>query len=224
MHCKNCGWNNPDNAKECEKCHSRFKNVLNPKGPNPFRPGDRHDLGQTPTIMGSVGSLHIPDSAYRHSPSAAPHNSHVVPPPPAPAGAQEAEAPANCPDCGYPLGGSPSSCPNCGCDLSSLMASKENPVQQKPVIKQTVLSRNPDFFPHDDNPLPSSDGIREITPANAASLLPAGTAEISGADRAWNIEALSEESEVYIRVAGGKFSLVDGDIILIDGKKYRFTI
>ncbi|MDE6329254.1 MAG: zinc ribbon domain-containing protein [Muribaculaceae bacterium] len=146
MRCKNCGWNNPDSAKVCEKCKARFKNIPNSIGPNPYRPGGRHDRGETPTIIGKNDPLHVPGNFYARRPgshdktlTSAPGVNGVakqrvaVGPP-----AIRLEGTATCPDCGYLTAAASPSCPCCGRSADATDLGSDS-------LMPTVISHN--FIP-----------------------------------------------------------------------------
>lgn len=244
MHCKNCGWKNPDNATECEKCHSRFKNNLKAAGPNPFRPGSSKDQGKTPTVMGALGapktgSAKFASSQFKHLDVASSGPATQMP---TMANAGDTQ-PANCPECGYPLGDGASTCPNCGAPVPVTPAADsaiQSPVDTTPVNKGTILSSAPPAFlnmegaaslvPVSADNIPSGDRIdingdydmidgRRLGTDDPSPLL-----SISCDNGQWNIEGADENTPVFIKVAGGKFNLVDGDIISVDGKFFRFSL
>ncbi|MDE6272066.1 MAG: zinc-ribbon domain-containing protein [Muribaculaceae bacterium] len=151
MRCKNCGWQNPDTAPVCEKCHSKLNNTYNPNRPRAARPGDERDLGRTPTVMGKANPFAAsPDTPHdRPSPSTY-HNQANFSSKPASQGTSQ--RPAICPDCGYPLSDRSDSCPNCGKQIEihdpmqNAGEEKNSPDSYGP-LKGTILSSNPFLFP-----------------------------------------------------------------------------
>lgn len=229
MRCKNCGWNNPETAKECEKCHSKFKNVPNSKGPNPFRPGSSSDLGKSPTVMGAVGDLSLAGSKSPKPVLKTDVNSFTE--------MIEGES-VNCISCGYPLSDEATSCPNCGAPVMKKESAVNKDSDSAPLFKGTVLTgRNPIFesptgyvslSPVDgSSPVEIPDSVSEISLGISGEELSISTGnpviQMTCDGDKWSIESLDEDTPVYIRVSGGKFSLVEGDIIVVNGKQFRFT-
>lgn len=144
MRCRNCGWNNPDGATECEKCHSKLTGFKSPNRPQAARPGDSRSLGQTPTVMGRPGmpGLQPPKPATPFTPGG--KGSAI-----GGSGSSSANLkhrPGICPDCGYPVSEKAESCPNCGYDFSKFAKAndkKGTPGEAKPAFNGTILTKNP---------------------------------------------------------------------------------
>ncbi len=202
MRCKNCGWQNPETATVCEKCHSKLKTTYNPNRPSATRPGDARDLGRTPTVMGGVNPFaSAMDPASTLHPSASGNPFYRTPSPiPSPQDSSDEERmPSICPDCGYPLSGCSDSCPNCGKKFNGQPSqqydsSLPGATSAASPLKGTILSSNP--FP----------GYEE---------LPDGTFPQGD----YSLQPVDEDGRPYDE----PLLINEGDTIVIGNERFLFT-
>lgn len=243
MRCKNCGWENPDSASSCEKCH----NPLAQEGPVNSKPTAHVSEGLRGTVAegmvfddASSAPQAVPKSCPKcgypisDTSTTCPNCNHELSPAPT------AKQTMNCKSCGIPLEGNAKFCPSCGTPVAGASAPSRPRIQRSgmgtvlggPVAGPTPSTRfctlRPLAWEGEDvnyNPVTyTGDSIilnRANTDPNNNSITSREQAVLTCEDGEWYIENRSELRTTFIRV-NGRVKLNKGDIIVLGNREFEF--
>ena len=125
MRCKNCGWENPDNAIRCEKCNAPLSGSMVDRDSHSGdpQPGSYSERPLSGTVKESsvFPSASVNNQGTRRRPSADSYDDVNV----------NESAPSTCPKCGYPLRPDMKVCPSCGTPLRNAPKNEPNAVATK---------------------------------------------------------------------------------------------
>lgn len=115
MRCNNCGWDNGPGSSVCVKCgHTLQSGEVQYQEPAP---------APRPTVLNSQQAEPAPRPTRIVNSSDLQNQVSLK--------ATVAQAPKNCPHCGYPVVGNFTSCPNCGASLGSAPTTLQSPTPKK---------------------------------------------------------------------------------------------
>ena len=128
MRCNNCGWDNAPGSSACVKCghplqmggaqyEDPYKGVNVPNY-NSGEPTPRPTVLNSQQVEPKPRPTRIVNSSDFQSQT--------------PLNATVAQAPKNCPHCGYPVVGNFTSCPNCGASFGAAQTAIQNALERKP--------------------------------------------------------------------------------------------
>lgn len=216
MRCKNCGWENPDNLQQCEKCNS------------PLDAGSIHNH-QSPShpereavLRGTISEQQVFDVSDQSN-----HGNN------------------RCPQCGYPIREGTHHCPNCGHDLAAADSPKDyyqkeikSPNHKPNATINPWANRNhgrifklePVAWEGEKDTKATLSFMGESVELNRYNTDPANNtitskvqAEISCENGTWFIEDKSAQGSSFIQ-AKRKIALENGDVIMLGDRKFIFKI
>ncbi len=115
MRCNNCGWDNGPGSSVCVKCgHTLQAGDVQYQEPTP---------APRPTVLNSQQAEPAPRPTRIVNSSDLQNQASLK--------ATVAQAPKNCPHCGYPVVGNFASCPNCGASFGSAPTTIQNAPEKK---------------------------------------------------------------------------------------------
>jgi uncharacterized Zn finger protein (UPF0148 family) len=208
MRCKNCGWENPEDNTNCEKCKAPL--VRGSSGEQAYSPANVQPENRLKkTIFETDAS-----------------------------GREESDKANICSHCGYPMRANDASCPNCGHSPDMQKADADNSrntggqgtvnpwavADEKRTCTLTPVVKAGEMA---DKSLLSFEGseillTRKNTEKDNKTITTKAQAVLKHIDGAWHIEDRSELKTTFVH-AGEMKPLKSGDIILLGNRQFIFN-
>lgn len=239
MRCKNCGWENPEGQKKCEKCHGSLGDAA---------PAHKPTTPVSDNMKSTVAEgIVFSDQSPVPAPMTCPKCGYPI-----------SDNSTSCPNCNHELQSAPTTrqgiaCPSCGAEIapnskfcSSCGTSTEKEMPQPRRIQRSAMGTvmagpvsgptsankfctlRPITWEGEDvnyNPITySGDTIilnRSNTDANNNSITSREQAILTCEDGEWYIENRSDLRTTFIRV-NGRVKLTNGDIIVLGNREFEF--
>lgn len=205
--CNNCGWDNPDNMENCEKCKVPLKRTNYPTGN--IKPSQNN---LSPLAGTRVGMQ--PDKPFIDEPNEAPGNAEEP---------QDIEN-IECPACGYPIRKGTKICPSCHANIKIKKGMTVNPYDK---VKEAKCFLKPKPRKGEDV-LPKLKFSGNSIKLNRENLEPANMtitskiqAIVSFKDGKWYVEDKSEQKTTFKQIKES-MELNKGDIILMGDRLFEF--
>lgn len=243
MRCKNCGWPNKPDAKNCVKCHAPLQADNDDALESIVMDGDSTGKSLNKTVLEDE---YFGVSRQRLNPTKP---------------EEEMNEPKVCPKCGYPLRPGSDKCPNCQYDLSRSSTDKKdysdrehnnssgdselrptrlangkskgkfsgtvNPytmnMEIEPSFVLKPIKRMNERHDLDEQEYEGKEVVlnRENTESKNPSITSRQQAVVSHVDGHWYIEDKSDQKTTFVQAAH-KVELHDGDIILLGNRLFEF--
>lgn len=208
MRCINCGWDNPNNAKCCEKCNTPLINRENEVSIN------KDNQSFSKTIIGKAPEEPFIDEVKEKNEFQ-----------------KTLDQTNNCPECGYPLMPGTETCPNCNKDLvkknNNVVNGTIDPYRTAQNLTKCILTP---ISRVDEKPLNSivftdANNIvnRETIEPTNATISSKCQAELIYKDNKWFIIDRSSANTTFI-LAKEFTELKNGDTILLGDRKFNVKI
>lgn len=249
MRCKSCGWENPMNNDQCEKCHTPLNEAVseanNPPAQERYssdRIEPKHTTKCCPKCGYPVGKVESKCPQCRHilnntSEEQEEPAHYEMPPPQTPAvpPIQTSDVPKtaekNCVYCNSPVSESARFCINCGVSFMNEKKTHSETMMpwllaevQTPKCSLTFITR--DNEPANDASLRFSGNVIQLNRGNTEPANQTITskiqAELCFENDQWYLQDKSELKTTYI-YAGQKTELKSGDIIVLGNRLFEFN-
>ena len=250
VRCDNCGWYNEDGATTCQKCGEPLNVPVTPapQEPKPEEIPQPETTSQTPPVSAPNKETHpkpFSKTVRMGEPVSAPESAPAPTPAPAAKPNYKAtvidagliqtmveEAPMICPKCHYPLSGADETCPNCGAALR-IKSTRKDAVAS--VIPPVTEAPSAPAAPHMNATVRDfGQGVRPAPAPVPAAGAKGGKATIREIPKELLQESVPAANPAPVTPTNEEYQLVPldgyskaitlhvGEVVVIDGRQYRF--
>ena len=206
IRCNNCGWDNPENLSNCEKCKALLKKPNSPTGNKESFQNNLNPIAGTRVGM-------QPDKPFIDEPNEIPSSAEV-------SDTKNLE----CPSCGYPIRKGTKICPSCHANIELKKGRTVNPYDKE---KEATCFLKPKARKGEQE-IPKIKLIGNSIKLNRENLEQTNNtitskiqAIVNFNEGKWYVEDKSEQKTTFKQV-NGIVGLQKGDIILMGDRLFEF--